>query len=257
MANEQSTHWAAETYDRTMGFVSKYGEDVLEWLKPQAGERILDFGCGTGDLAAVIAESGAAVAGVDISPEMIERARNKYPRLEFHCADGTNWLPDDRYDAVFSNAALHWMTDAEAAVRTIADSLVPGGRLAAEFGGAGNVQSVIEALWETLRRRGRLDAWVMPWYFPRVGEYAALLERHGFEVRFAMLIDRPTRLDGADGMKNWLEMFGWALVPGAKETEKEEWFAETAERLRSKHYENGHWLLDYRRLRVLAVKRAE
>lgn len=112
----QKVHWEADFYDESMSFVSRYGEDIMSWLDPQEGERIVDFGCGTGDLAAQIAAKGVEVIGIDISPEMVERARKKYPQLTFECSDGTSWNAKQKYDAVFSNAALHWMKDAEAAI---------------------------------------------------------------------------------------------------------------------------------------------
>lgn len=252
---EQKVHWEAAKYDGAMNFVSSYGMNVLEALRPQAGEAIVDFGCGTGDLAVTIAESGAHVVGVDISPEMIERARMKYPGLSFEVADGMDWHPTRLYDAVFSNAALHWMRDAEAAVRTMAGSLRAGGRLVAEFGGYGNVSHIVEAMQMTLQENGRMDAFVMPWYFPKVGEYASLLEANGFEVRQAMLYDRPTPLmEGEQGMMGWLRMFGEAMVPKATEEEKNEWFAEACGRLKSTtQYSDGQWFADYRRIRVEAI----
>jgi trans-aconitate methyltransferase len=103
----QKVHWDANGYDETMSFVSQYGEDLVKWLNPRKGERVVDFGCGTGDLAAQIASLGSEVVGVDISPEMVDRARNKYPQLTFQCADGMKWNAGQTCDAVFSNAALH------------------------------------------------------------------------------------------------------------------------------------------------------
>ncbi|WP_276354607.1 class I SAM-dependent methyltransferase [Cohnella caldifontis] len=256
MRNEQRVHWAAGDYDRTMGFVSRYGQDLLEWLEPRPGERILDFGCGTGDLAAKIAGSGADVEGVDISPEMAERARSKYPSLKFHCADGTKWRPDRPFHSVFSNAALHWIKDAEGAARTIADCLLPGGKLAAEFGGAGNVRSIVDANFTMLTERGLESGFALPWYFPSIGEYASLLEKNGFEVLIAMMVDRPTALEGEEGMLNWLRMFGEGLVPETERAASEAWLRELSERLRPKCYRNGAWQADYRRLRVLAVRKA-
>ena len=252
---EQKVHWEAEKYDSAMSFVSAFGTSMLEALRPQSGEKIVDFGCGTGDLAARIAESGAVVTGVDISPEMVELARKKFPDVRFECADGMSWRPDGQYDAVFSNAALHWMKDAEAAVVTMGQCLRPGGRLVAEFGGHGNVAKIMAALKTTLERNGRGDAFVDPWYFPTVGEYATLLESHGFEVRRAMLYDRPTLLEeGEDGMIGWLRMFGHAMVPGMEAEEAERWYAEACERMKEGLRKDGRWTADYRRIRVEALK---
>ncbi|MFC5530148.1 class I SAM-dependent methyltransferase [Cohnella yongneupensis] len=252
---EQKVHWEADKYDGSMRFVSAFGSNMLEMLNPQPGEVIVDFGCGTGDLAARIAECGATVTGVDISPVMVERARTKYPHITFECADAIGWLATRQYDAVFSNAALHWMQDAEAAVKTMANCLRVGGRLVAEFGGYGNVGSIVKAVRETLEAKGRTDAFVMPWYFPKVGQYAALLEREGFEVLMAILFDRPTPLeDGEQGMMGWLRMFGTAMVPNATDAEMDNWFAEACQRMKDECYMDGQWTADYRRIRIQAIK---
>ncbi|RKP54025.1 methyltransferase domain-containing protein [Cohnella endophytica] len=255
----QKVHWEAGTYDESMGFVSLFGEELISWLKPRSGERIIDFGCGTGDLAARIAASGADVHGVDISPEMVERARDKYPQLTFECSDVTKWRAKKPYDAVFSNAALHWMKDAEGAAESLTSGLEAGGRLVVELGGYGNVQTIIEAMKETLGEYGREDAFVMPWYFPKMGEYCSLLEKYGLEIRNAIHFDRPTRLEeGEEGMKGWLRMFGHAMFPQAGESEKEQWIRDASDRMRKQHhslYQDGAWTADYRRLRIYAIKR--
>ncbi|WP_020426715.1 class I SAM-dependent methyltransferase, partial [Paenibacillus riograndensis] len=133
--------WNTGTYDKDMAFVSRFGESLIELLQPQPGERVIDWGCGTGDLAAAIAGHGASVTGIDASPEMIAAARSKHPQLEFVLADGQAYRSEPAADAIFSNAALHWLLDAEGAVSSMAASLRPGGRLIAEFGGQGNIAS--------------------------------------------------------------------------------------------------------------------
>lgn len=260
MANrnkEQKIHWNANGYDESMSFVSKYGEDIVKWLNPKPDERIVDFGCGTGDLAAKIAAHGSKVIGVDISPEMVEKARAKYPEIHFECADGMRWESEHLYDAVFSNAALHWMREPEGAIYSMTSALRPGGRLIAEFGGYGNVATIISAVKETLKGCGKEEAFFMPWYFPTIGEYSTLLERYGMEVCSANLFDRPTRLEnGPDGMQVWLRMFGTAMFPNANEAEVVQWIDESAQLLKqSVLFDKGTWTADYRRLRISAVKR--
>jgi trans-aconitate 2-methyltransferase len=254
----QKVNWEADRYDESMSFVSRYGEDIVKWLNPRKGETIVDFGCGTGDLASEIARSGAEVLGVDISPEMVDRARRKYPHLSFLQANGMDWKAERSYDAVFSNAALHWMKDPEAAIGSMISGLKPGGRLIAELGGHRNVATIIEATRQSLRAHGREDAFVMPWYFPTVGEYSSLLEKAGLEVQSALLFDRPTVLqEGEDGMKGWLRMFGSAMFPSAGEQEAAPWIEEVASRLKQTQlYDAGSWTADYRRLRITADKLA-
>ncbi len=251
-----SNEWDTTSYDGSHSFVFEYGEDVVGLLDPQAGERILDLGCGTGHLMDQIAEPGATVVGLDQSEEMIERARATYPDHRFVHADARDFGFEDPFDAVFSNAALHWIPEQDDVLRSVADALRPGGRLVAELGGIGNVGSLVDAVEAELASRGyELDN---PWYFPSVGEYATKLEAHGFEVRYATLFDRPTELDdGANGLAAWLDMFGDSLLSPLSEEEQREVVSDVEDRLRDDHFEDGVWIADYRRLRVVAVLTAE
>jgi trans-aconitate methyltransferase len=227
-------------------------EEVFVLLNPRRGERILDAGCGTGQLSARIAGCGAEVVGIDSSEEMVRQARANYPEGDFRLADVTKFSLTERFDAVFSNAALHWVTEAESAVEHIAAHLKPGGRFAAEFGGKGNVQAILAAMTAVLGRRGY--AVHNPWYFPSVGEYSTILERQGFEVRRAELADRQTPLeDGENGIRLWIEMFGKSLISAVPAEELPECLAEFEEAARPSLYDHGVWSADYRRIRVLAV----
>jgi trans-aconitate methyltransferase len=212
-------------------------------LNPLPGERILDLGCGSGQLTAKIAESGADVTGIDRSQEMIAEARRNFPALRFDVADAASFTVHTPVHAVFSNAALHWVKDADGVAKSVARALRPGGRFVVDMGGKGNVQTIIAALHEVA---GPVET---PWYFPSVGEYTSLLERHGFEIAFATLFDRPTRVEGEDGLEDWLTMFAGPLVgeDGAQAIRRE-----VANRLRPKIFHDGAWILDYRRLQVIA-----
>ncbi|WP_440764247.1 class I SAM-dependent methyltransferase [Natronorubrum sp. DTA7] len=249
--------WDADDYDENHSFVAEYGTDALELLEPTAENRVLDLGCGTGHLTARIAEVGATAVGVDSAPEMIERAREAHPNLRFVAADARTMSFDDPFDAVFSNAALHWISDEEqgATLRAVRDALRPGGRFVAELGGTGNVERIVEATLAELESRG-YDA-ESPWYFPSVGEYAGRLEDHGFEVRFARLFDRPTELEaGEDGLRNWLEMFGDSLFSSVSTDERAAVIEGVEDRLEASLYDRDEetWTADYRRLRFRAVR---
>ena len=198
-----------------MGFVSKLGQDLVRLLDPQPGERILDLGCGTGDLAQRIAASGASVLGLDRSEAMIAEARRKHPRLHFQVGDAAAFTHAEPFDAVFSNAALHWIRDAPRVVEAIWRALRPGGRLLAEFGGKGNARAVVLAIAEALAPLG-IDAQARdPWYFPSLGEYCALLDHQGFRVVQAQHFERPTPLDdGEQGLHHWLERLRGRLLRG-------------------------------------------
>src|SRR4029079_10816167 len=180
--------WNADLYDKSHSFVWKFGAALLELLEPKTGERILDLGCGTGALTAQIAAAGAEVVGIDSSPQMVEQARRSFPNLRFETGDARTFAIDGTFDAVFSNAVLHWVKEPEQAVVRIRAALRPGGRFVAEFGGKGNTQQMVAALRRQAAVFGVRD-YEIPWYYPAIAEYTGILERHGFEVTFATLFD--------------------------------------------------------------------
>ncbi|SNR54592.1 class I SAM-dependent methyltransferase [Halorubrum vacuolatum] len=260
-ADEDRNRWDAAAYDTDVSFVTEYGGDLLPLLDPAPGERILDVGCGTGHLTAEIADAGAAVVGVDAAADMIAAARREYPDLSFRQVDAreldraTETVLAEPFDAVFSNAALHWIREQDRALSAIAAVLRPGGRFVAEFGGAGNVAAIVEATRAELAARGYDGE--NPWYFPTIGEHASRLESAGFEVRHATLFDRPTPLDGGpDGLVNWLAAFGDGLLSPAPAEQREAIMDAVADRLREERFdeEDRMWTADYRRLRFLAVR---
>jgi trans-aconitate methyltransferase len=256
MSQKQSQNrWDARLYDDKLSFVAEFGKGVIDWLQPSAGESILDLGCGTGDLTAELAARGAVAVGIDLSPEMIETARKKYPHLRFDVADAHDFTVSEPVDAVFSNAALHWMKQPELVVRSVSAALRPGGRFVAEFGGKGNVSQIEQAIQTVLAAMG-IDARERhPWYFPSIGEYSTLLERNGFRVLQAAHFDRPTPLpDGERGIRNWLAAFGGPFFQGMSEDEIASVYSRIAEQLRPVMFRDGVWVADYKRIRILAVK---
>ncbi len=249
----QTLRWNAELYDQTHDFVWQMGAGVLELLQPQTGELILDLGCGTGHLSAQIAASGARVIGFDPSPEMLSQAQKSFPTLDFRRADARDFAFPERFDAVFSNAVLHWIHEPELVIARVFSHLKPGGRFVAEMGGKGNVRALETALREAAFALG-LPAFGDFNYFPSLGEYASLLEAGGFEVGFATLFDRPTPLDGPRGARNWLRQFRGAYLDALAETEREAVLDEAEKRLRPLLFREGEWVADYRRLRFVARK---
>lgn len=251
----QDSDWNAALYDEKHSFVWKMAAALLELLEAKPGEHILDVGCGTGHLTAQIAAEGAHVTGVDRSPEMIQQARAAHPSITFEVMDARDLAFPEKFDAVFSNATLHWITDPERAVVAISSVLKPGGRFVAEFGGKGNVGQVMSALraaWHTLRRPQPFPS---PWFYPSVAEYSSLLERHRLEVTYALLFDRPTPLeDGKNGLRTWLNMFGGSVAANLPADLQEQFITETIREARPHLFRDGHWTLDYRRLRLLACK---
>ena len=245
--------WDAQLYAQQAAFVHQRAADLVSLLAPQPGERILDLASGTGELTAAIAAAGANMLGVDVSEAMVAAARRAFPALQFMVGDGQDLSFDGQFDAVFSNAGLHWMLRAGDVARGVARALVPGGRFCAEFGGYGCVQTVRRATRETLRALNEDPEPWLSWYFPTVAQYTTLLEAHGLDARYAVLFDRPTRLEGERGLQTWFELFGNALLThlGPRRAD----FLSRVEAVCRPHlFKNDGWELDYVRLRIVAVK---
>jgi trans-aconitate methyltransferase len=248
-----TTRWSPDRYDARASFVPRLAADLVDLLGPRPGERVLDLGCGTGTLTAEIARRGATVVGVDASAEMIEAARQREPALRFEVGDGEALTSAGEFDAVFSNAALHWMPRATAVAAGVARSLRPEGRFVAEFGGKGCIATLLAAVRPALAARGEDPADWVRWYFPGVAEYVGVLDGAGFEVKLAHLFDRPTFVDGADGLREWIRTFRAGLEPRLGDA----WsgFVHDVEERCSPALRKGDgWMLDYVRLRVVAVR---
>ena len=250
--------WDPALYQSSHSFVWQFGRDLLALLDAKPGERILDAGCGTGQLTAEIARAGAIVTGIDNSPDMIAKARGNFPDLTFEVHDVCHLPYRGEFDAVFSNAVLHWVTHADDAAASIESVLNPGGRFVAELGGHGNIRALLDASDRALLKLGVSDPGRFhPWFYPSIAEYAAILERHGLEVTFAVLFDRMTPLDGGDeAIPNWLRMFGSRLVEALPPDRVRDYHRLTREFAAPALLGAEGWAADYRRLRVVAHRRA-
>jgi trans-aconitate methyltransferase len=241
--------WNAEQYASHGRFVAELGATVLALLDARAGQRILDIGCGDGVLTAAIAASGAVAVGIDSSTELLAAARSR--GVDARLMDAQQLDFHGEFDAVFSNAALHWMQNPRAVVAGVKRALKPGGRFVAELGGHGNVAAIATALRAALNARGIDAAARNPWYFPSAEEYAALLEEHGFQVQSLQLQPRPTPLP--TGMRNWLETFANPFLHGFGASERAALLDEvTALLAPSLRDWRGDWSGDYVRLRFAA-----
>jgi trans-aconitate methyltransferase len=245
--------WDAGLYDGKHAFVWKHGTALLELLAPRPGERILDLGCGTGHLTAALVEAGATAIGLDHSPDMLARARSAYPHVSFVQGDARDFAFPEPFDAVLSNAVLHWVRPPEQVVARVRAALKPGGRFVAELGGRGNVGGILAALRSAAGRLG-LPCEPPSWYFPTVGEYASLLESAGLEVSFAALFDRPTPLEGASGLRDWVAMFAPTILDAIPTQRREEFLQATEETAQPTLFRDGTWQADYRRLRIVASR---
>jgi trans-aconitate methyltransferase len=240
--------WSSEGYREHAPYVPSLGAAVLDLLAPQPGERILDLGCGDGTLTQQIVERGATVVGIDSSPQMIDAAHARGLDVRLLNAEA---LPfNQEFDAVFSNAALHWIRDHDALLDGVARALRPGGRFVAECGGHGNVAAIEVAVRAVLARRrlpSRIDR-----YYPTDDEYRDRLSTHGFRVAVISLIPRPTPLP--TGMRGWLNTFERSTLDrlGA---ESEPVLDEIEGLLRPSLCDSlGRWTADYVRLRFFADK---
>lgn len=254
MSEPQQT-WDAQRYAQNAAFVPALGRDVLALLAPQTGERILDLGCGDGVLTEALVAAGATVVGVDSSPDMVAAARAR--GLDAHVVDGQALAQtrafDGTFDAVFTNAAMHWMPDHDAVIRGVAGLLRPGGRFVGELGGFGNVAALRVAAAAVLSRRGRDAARLSLWTFPTAEDFAARLSHHGFAIERCVLFPRPTRLptDAAGWLDTFARAYLDALPEGERIPARTEMVALLEPVLKTPA---GEWWADYVRLRFSAMR---
>jgi SAM-dependent methyltransferase len=244
-----SQSWEAGRYATHARFVAHLGAPVLDLLAPKAGERILDLGCGDGVLTEKLAGLGCSVVGVDAAPDMIAAARTR--GLDARVMDGESLAFEHEFDAVFSNAALHWMRRPATVIAGVKRALRPGGRFVGEFGGHTNCAAIVVALIAVLDRRGIDGAAAIPWYFPTPEAYRAELATQGFTVESIDLIPRPTPLP--TDMAGWLETFAEGLFAHLAPDERPVARDEVIALLRPCLCDTeGRWTADYVRLRFAA-----
>lgn len=246
--------WDADRYTKDFSFVHQYGNDVAELIDCGKGCTLIDLGCGNGALTKALCEKGFRATGMDSSEELLGIARGKYPEIPFIRADATDFSVEEAVDVIFSNAVFHWIdrerqSDMLACVHR---ALKGKGQFVFEFGGHGNNALIHGALAEVFSEHG--IAYRMPFYFPAIGEYAAMVEQAGFLVRYAVLFDRPTELKGSDGLRDWIRMFVKTPFAAVEDAEREEVISQSVERLKGSLYREGRWYADYVRIRMKAVR---
>ncbi len=247
-----TNQWNSQTYDQNARFVSDLGMPVVELLAPVAGERVLDLGCGDGVLTAKLQAIGCTVVGVDPSEDFVQAAIARV--VDARLGDARKLDFQDEFDAVFSNAVLHWIPEASLVADSVYRSLKQGGRFVGEFGGHGNIAAIMTSLVATLRRYGVQLEERLGWYYPTVAEYRVVLEQAGFEVESMELIPRPTPLP--TGMIGWLKTFRGTYLREKLGEQADEALAEIVENLRFALCDgSGNWTADYVRLRFRALKR--
>lgn len=253
MSNGHSSGQANESSSgHSAPFATLQETPILSLLQPSQGERILDVGCGNGDLTAKIAAAGALPTGIDFSEETIRQAKQKYPDMNIQVENACHYRTEETFDAVFSHAVLHWIKDAPAVVQSIQLALKTGGRFVAEFAGSGNTAILITAVREELNARGYKWEGRNPWYHPTIGEYANLLEQHGFRVSLAQHVDQFTPFK--PGVRKWLTSFAEYLFSGITPAEQDVIMEAVEKKVQPQLMRDGQWYLDRSRLRVVAIK---
>ncbi len=251
----ERNNWNAELYSDKHAFVFQMGAGVVELLNPQRSEQVLDLGCGTGELSAQIAALGARVVGLDASATMLGRARKQFPDLEWIEGDAQNFDVGTGFDAVFSNATIHWLPDHEAVARSVCHALKPDGRFVGEFGGCGNVSCLDASLKRAASDLG-LPPFESPNRFSSLLNWAGSLESGGLEPRFLQLFARPTPLEGEEGLKNWWRQFRALYLDSLSEPDCEAVLNRAQEIAAPALRDENGWFADYVRLRFVAVKAA-
>ncbi len=247
--------WNAEKYTEDFSFVHQYGNDVADLIDLKTGSTVLDLGCGNGALTEQLKNKGFHVIGIDASEELLNIARRNCPDTDFIKADATSFSLDESVDAVFSNAVFHWIDgDKQSSMlHCVYNVLRDNGQFVFEFGGQGNNALIHKGLEKAFLSYGY--SYKMPFYFPSIGEYASLLENAGFQVRYAVLFDRPTVLKGEHGLRDWIDMFvqtPFRVVANLEDIENIKSMA--VNELKPVLYKNGKWYADYVRIRMKAYK---
>ncbi len=242
--------WDAKKYDQQHDFVSKYGENLLSYL-PKNPRKILDIGCGTGNLTDAIAQLGHDVTGIDASATMIAQAQANFAGIPFQHADILTLTAENQYDLLFSNAVFHWIPEQDQLLQVCRQLLQKDGLLLCEFGAENNIHQIQIAFVEELHK---LDiSYHSPFYFPSTAEYRTRLEQNGFEILQLLDYDRPTMLKGEkNGLRTWIKQFFAADLEKLSHSEQEKLFANIEHKLKASLWKDDHWEADYRRIQVIA-----
>ncbi|MBE9070299.1 class I SAM-dependent methyltransferase [Leptolyngbya cf. ectocarpi LEGE 11479] len=243
--------WNAQQYQENASFVAELGKPVLSLLEPKPNETILDLGCGDGILTEKISKLCSQVKAIDSSESMIESALSR--GLDAVLMSGTDIIYRNRFDAVFTNATLHWISDQDALLNGVYKCLVDQGRFVGEFGGRGNIQTLISAVEDVVKRNPDMGTFSNPWYFPSVDEYKNKLQENGFQINSIKLIPRPTPLQ--TGVKEWLKIFTNYIIADMPKKLEQSFLCEVENAVREKLYSDERgWVADYVRLRFHASK---
>jgi len=245
--------WNTTLYQNKHDFVAEYGKALLEHIADDKTQAILDVGCGTGELTHELSQKANTVIGIDYSESMIQMAKEKHPKIEFHVMDACNLTWQNHFDVVFSNAVFHWIEDQSKLLGSIYRALKYDGKLICEFGAHGCVDKIRTTFQRVLKTYGHSD--FLRFYFPKTQEYSKLLNQVGFKIEMITDFDRPTVLkDGKFGLRNWLKQFYSADLSNFNESQQNDIFEKIEDSLYSDLWDGKQWIADYRRIRVVALR---
>ncbi len=243
--------WNSSLYDKKHDFVAEYGKDLLTYIPDHPAQSILDLGCGTGTLTIQLAELGSRVMGVDSSPSMIEKARERFPGLTFQICDALALPFEAEWDVIFSNAVFHWISDHDTLLESIRHALTPQGILICEFGAVGNTAVILQSFGAASAEFGY--SYESKFNYQSPGNFEKLLTKHGFVIDRVWDFDRPTPLkDGKDGLQNWIRQFLASDLAAMSQDIQERVLSRTEELAKEHLWKKREWVADYRRLRAVA-----
>jgi trans-aconitate methyltransferase len=243
--------WNSGLYDNKHSFVAEYGKNLLEFIPSDTHLRILDLGCGTGTLTRELSMRCDYVLGIDASDEMIEKAREHFPDIDFEVLDALKLPFNKEWDIVFSNAVIHWINDHDLLLNKIYNSLKPGGKLICEFGAKGNIETIEQGFASVLNKNGY--AFNSKFNFATVDKFETLLQKNSFIIDEIYDYDRPTKLnDGEQGLSNWARQFLASDLQKFSVQEQDVILNELQDLLKDKLWNGKEWVADYRRIRVIA-----
>ena len=248
--------WNPKLYNDKHSFVYEYGKELISLLDPKPNETILDLGSGSGQLTYQIGKLVKKIIGIDSSENMVSDAKAKFPNIEFKVANITSFQSKQKFDSIFSNATLHWVKDHTAAINCMYQNLKPNGKIVLEFGGKGNLKPMINQLRKSLSKKNYIEQSKLDtWYFPSIGQYSTELEKAGFRVAMAEHFDRPTALeDKKNGIIDWLSMFAKQFFVNIDENNAKDIKDQVQRALKPNYFKDGKWILDYKRIRIIAIK---
>lgn len=243
--------WNSDLYNEQHDFVTNYGKSLFDFVPTRPEQSVLDIGCGTGVLTNELSKKMRLVKGIDASKEMIAKAQQLFPTINFEVMDALELRDINQWDVIFSNAAFHWIDDHDLLLNTIHSSLKPSGKLICEFGAEGNIQTIMDAFNFSMKKLGKNN--VATFNFPSVDVFSFLLEKNNFKIDAITAYDRPTALkNGKYGLQNWLQQFLATPLQAMPQELQHQLVADVENQTKATLWHNDQWVADYKRLRVIA-----